>query len=271
MKNFLYKIYRKLPLKLRLKIQEALPILASQKFNVISGRVHYNSNSLKTDFIFYAPIRMFNKASKKGIENAIIKNIQFAVNQKKEGIILDVGLNYGFLSLVWSKLNKSLEIIGFEANQYILDYVKRAITENNISNFKVHNVFVSDQDQNAVRVKNGLNTGVYSYGNLIEEKSELIDTITVDQYFIEEKINKPLLAIKIDTDGADYEVLKGSEKVIDMFMPYIAIELNGDIRILEFLNSKGYILRDMNGVIIDLNSKIDVNKQSLCNVFASSK
>jgi hypothetical protein len=54
-------------------------------------------------FTFVAPTRMMVKAEKKGIENYITKYIFENTRDMKNGVIIDVGANFGFLSLVWGE------------------------------------------------------------------------------------------------------------------------------------------------------------------------
>lgn len=270
MKQFLYFFYKKLPLNIKQGLQKLIPFVIKQSFNVVSGTINYNTGNSNVDFKFYAPVRMFLKAKKTGIENTIIRNINNFVSGKSNGVILDVGLNYGFLSLVWSKANSGLEVIGFEANVNILKRVEMSIIESKINNLILKNNFVSDTDGGQVGVENLLNTGVYLEEDSIGEQNiDTVSTISLDNFVLREIPKKKILAIKIDTDGSDYKVLRGCQKVIDEFSPYIAVELNGDMKILEFLKMKGYSIFDMNGDHVDVCSELDLNSDSLCNVFAS--
>ncbi len=52
-------------------------------------------------FSFFAPIRIAVKAKKRGMENKLLRNSIQLINQmdKPNPVILDIGSNYGFISL----------------------------------------------------------------------------------------------------------------------------------------------------------------------------
>ncbi|MBC8883192.1 hypothetical protein H9X57_06595 [Flavobacterium piscinae] len=64
----------------------------------------------KGKFYFFASIKVVHKAKTKGIENKLLKNTIYLLtkNEISEPVILDVGANYGFISLaLQSNLSKN--------------------------------------------------------------------------------------------------------------------------------------------------------------------
>lgn len=267
MKSFFYSIYKSLPLSFRLLLQKTTPFVFLQKFSLIDGPISYTLLNKKVNFKFAAPLKMFQKAKRSGIENQIIRNVANNIRDKQNGLIFDVGLNYGFLSLVWSKTFANHDIYGFEANSEISAVVEKMKVENGIQNLHVINAFVSNKNNRSMNVTKGIYTGSYEATEETNNTDDVIGTIILDDFMDSLSTQKPVLAIKIDTDGADYEVLQGCERIINKYKPFIAIELNGDVRIFEYLFAKGYKLFDMEGTPIEFDSRFDVNNPVRCNIF----
>ena len=81
--------------------------------------------------------------------------------------------------------------------------------------------------------------------------------------------NKKIGGIKIDTEGEDFKVLKGSELIIKKHKPEIIIEVREEnkMQIQQFLNINGYTIFDAGY----LNKNIDLNKtfiDGVLNVYA---
>jgi hypothetical protein len=68
-------------------------------------------------FSFFAPIRIAVKAKKRGIENKLLRNSIQLINQldTPNPVVLDIGSNYGFISLaLQTNLNSGATIYAFE-------------------------------------------------------------------------------------------------------------------------------------------------------------
>jgi FkbM family methyltransferase len=250
-------------------LQRTTPFFFSQKYSLVEGRINYILLNKEIDFTFAAPLKMFQKAKLKGIENRIISNVTENIKDKQNGLILDVGMNYGFLSLIWSKTFNSNDVYGFEANSEIAAVVDKMKRANGIDNLHCINSFVSNINNATMRVTKGIYTGSYDEveNQEINNMASLVQTIVLDDFIDSLPTHKPVLAIKIDTDGADYKVLQGCERIIDKHKPYMAVELNGDVRILDYLFARGYKLYDMEGAAIEFDSRYNVNDPKRCNIF----
>jgi FkbM family methyltransferase len=267
MKRLFYSIYKSLPLVFRLLLQKAIPFLFSQKYSLMEGQIRYKLLNRELDFKFAAPLKIFQKAKLSGIENQIIRYVANNIKDKQNGLIFDVGLNYGFLSLVWSKTFVNNDVYGFEANSEISSVVEKIKIDNGIQNLHVITAFVSNENNKSIHVTKGIYTGSYEAIEQFKDTDDVIETIILDDFMDSLSTQKPVLAIKIDTDGADYEVLQGCERIIRIHKPFIAIELNGDVRILEYLFARGYKLYDMGETPIEFDSRFNVNDPKRCNIF----
>ena len=166
------------------------------------------------DFFFQAPFQVLYRAETKGIESSLLTCILKLINPKDE--IIDIGANYGFISLISGFYVKEScgKIYSFESEKFIYENLKETIEKNNlVETIETYHAFVWSNDK----------------GNRIT-----IDTLLNGRL-------SNLSLIKIDTDGSDFECLRGCENIIDKFKPFIIIELNqnGDI-IIKWLKDNGY-------------------------------
>ncbi len=182
-----------------------------------SGTIHWNNYS----FYFTASYSTFYKASTKGIENQICRVILNNVDHNE--FFIDVGANYGFISLVASF--KVDNVISFEINPVISNVLKKTITKNKLDHkIDIRGFGVGDKHNRDIYLK---------YGSK-ELKSKIA---TLDSF----EWNRKIGAIKIDIDGEDYRVLLGAKKILKKHSPIIIIEMNDNIELIyDTLLNTGY-------------------------------
>ena len=78
-----------------------------------------------------------NKISDEKVYN-IIKNLV-----KADSIVLDVGANYGQLSILWSQCKANVTVYAFEASTYIFSILSKNVSVNSV-NVKPINSFVGN-------------------------------------------------------------------------------------------------------------------------------
>ena len=165
------------------------------------------------NFYFRAPLQILRKANLNGIESSLTRSIIKLINL--ESNVIDIGANYGFITLVCSKYvkNGGGKVYSFESNEIFSKNLESSIIENNLTNTKLYNQFVGDKVTSTTK----------TVDSLIFEHCKKIDLI------------------KIDTDGTDLNCLKGCDKIIKAFKPIIVIEINNNLeQIIKFLIQKGY-------------------------------
>lgn len=205
-------------------------------------------------FIFNAPLKMAIKAKKYGIENKLLKNSLFLLNQK--GIdsvnILDVGANYGFVSLVLQKcLPSTTKIFSFEPHPEVFNVLKETILENKMENIKLKNVAVGNEN-------NEIDICLFGQSSVVtQEKNDrrITRKIKVEQIKLDDFIQKESIVphfIKIDVDGYELNVLEGLKESIIKYKPVMVVETNEDQQVISFLKEMNYELFDL-----DLNPHID--------------
>ena len=182
---------------------------------------------------------------------------------RKEGIYIDIGAHTGMYTMTSVKANSANKVISIEP--YYLN-MARLITNLRLNQMvkNVNPVLVAVSNIDTVLNFN-INTD-YSYlskGGKIDTNGIPTKVIKLDSLDLDTNKNK-ILGIKIDTEGEDFKVLEGSQKLIEKFRPKIIIEVreNNKKNIKFFLESFNYDFYIVN----DLNEKINLENLTISNV-----
>lgn len=151
---------------------------------------------------------------------ALIFTIRRLTKGKNDGaIILDVGCFNGSTSIFLHKHFKNSKVIGFEAGKR--SFQKALEKTSGISQIKIENYAVSDFCGVAEffitdnKVSSSLNPLTGSDSHFITESVETVNTITLDEYFVREGLqNENVLALKLDVQGHETQVLKGASATL---------------------------------------------------------
>ena len=160
-------------------------------------------------------------------------------------VVLDVGANMGYYTLLSAKLMKGTgKIYAFEPTSGGFKRLKTNISLNNFNNIKIENIGLSNENK---KIKAKIRHS-WKLDGLVEPKEDNINMMKLDDYLQKNKINK-VNFIKIDVDGYEYEVLKGAEKTLKKDKPVLCLEM-GDYEgknpgysrqeIISLLNSLNY-------------------------------
>lgn len=185
-----------------------------------------------------------------------------------EGTFIDVGAHTGLYSLTSLKANKTNEVVCIEPHfmnlsRLITNLRLNGLTKNSKTILGAASNFTGDTKFNILTEKSYL-----SKGGKIDEKGFDVKVYSLDDLYYS-KLEKPLQAIKIDTEGEDYNVLLGSEKLIRDFRPKIIIEVREEnkFEIQSFFSKYNYKIFNISDLINDIDlRKIEIN--NIINVFA---
>ena len=246
LKYNLYKILLKILPKTTLKYLGKLKILKplrdflfgrnNQSF--FSDYIHWNEE----EFYFYASPQVLYKAKKRGIESSLLRAIIKIINNNSN--IIDIGANYGFLTIVLAKyvFERNGKIFSFECDSNIFEFLKKFIDKNNLTNVELFNYFIGKENLNNKKTVNSLLSKSYV----------------------------PIDLIKIDTDGSDLECLRGCSEIIFRYHPIIVIESNDNLEfIVNYLKKCGYNYYH-NQYLVEYQEN-DLNKEEVPNLIASTK
>jgi len=178
----------------------------------------------------------------------------------KDYVVFDIGSSYGVMSaLISSLIGEGGKVFAFEANSEILNTAEELISANSFNNrVRFHNYVVGNYDQKEIDfyvipghngVASSLNENIL---NNKEAKKVKVPTIKIDN-FCEENHIMPN-CIKIDVEGAEFIVLDGMRKILEVKSPDIVLEthglgisgIEGSLKnIFDLLDSYQYLYFDM--------------------------
>tara|TARA_Y100000389_G_scaffold204677_1_gene258797 strand:+ start:5261 stop:6067 length:807 start_codon:yes stop_codon:yes gene_type:complete len=158
----------------------------------------------------YAYVKGFEKRKKKLIDTYLINKIDF----NDEDVILDVGANNGDFYLCF---DKKINYYGYEPSPMVYANLEHNVLNQNLfntalwkSSVKKIEFYLKDEfgDSSIIPIKN------------FSEKI-VINTTTLDNVI--DEISKPIKLIKLESEGAEPEILEGLKKNLSL-VEYITID-----------------------------------------------
>ncbi|MBI3235027.1 MAG: FkbM family methyltransferase [Bacteroidetes bacterium] len=172
-------------------------------------------------------------------------NLSSIVNDCKlseNDIIIDVGANIGDTVALVRKVSNA-QIICIEGDVNYFKYLQENTT--NDKNITLIQSFVGENsqiDNTSLKIENGT-------ARLVEDSNHKTEIKSLDDLLFDSLSNSKLSLIKIDTDGFDNKIIRGSKKLIEKHKPTLFFEydpyflkLNQEqgIDIFETLTNWGY-------------------------------
>ena len=181
------------------------------------------------------------------------------------GLCLDVGAAAGYSTKRMLSANSECKVMAFEPFEGNLPHLKNVLdgikgwelVSKAASNFSGKGgFFVSSTVKGTEENWQGL-IGYSSIGRLVPlEKIKSYDsdlTSIVDVCCIDEYVTEHVLFMKMDVQGAEFEVLQGAKETIENYgISLIFTEFSGDIRMLELIRDLGYVIFDTKYLFIPL-------------------
>ncbi len=158
----------------------------------------------------------------------------------KKGTFVDVGANVGRYSMmVANNLKDKGRLVSIEPEPEVFETLKKNAELNKIKNAVLINTacFSRNKNMKFYITKSLGEHSLYGKGKCIKIRARKLDDILKER-----KINDVNL-IKIDVEGAEFEVIKGAAKTISMQKPMIIFESLEEERaskITKFLKKEGY-------------------------------
>jgi FkbM family methyltransferase len=142
-----------------------------------------------------------------------LTNLIAAVAKQEGGLLLDVGANFGYYSLLWCGLRGENRSIAFEASPKVLPHLQENIAMNNLADrIDLRGMAASNATGEVIFNVGPMDQtgwGGISCGKLCE------GMVQVPAIRLDEVIDEPMIALlKIDCEGADYLVLQGAEGLL---------------------------------------------------------
>jgi FkbM family methyltransferase len=160
---------------------------------------------------------------------------------------VDVGVNIGQTLLRLKTICPDIKYIGFEPNSTCIAYSHRLTKTNSFTDCIIQNVALSTHVSNLVLGKSLITDSRASLisslrPNFFSEK-EFVLALDYQSFYLKEKIG----FVKIDVEGAEYEVLKGMEKAIIKHQPIVVCEVldSHSAEVLDFTQKRAMLVCEL--------------------------
>jgi len=220
----------------------------------------YSKFYFKVNISKYGEFKLHNKFFFSNFENWSEKHNSLfneAIDQSSDKkIIIDVGAHIGLFSLCAAKNSKSYsKIYAFEPSQVNYSYFENHIKKNNFENkIKPFKLLLGDTikilDFFSEKDVSGKNSTV-NYSNF--KKIEKVNQTTLDTFCYENQVIPDI--IKIDAEGAELDILRGSKVILKKYKPTIYLSVHPKIlsyknqstdEVYKFLKNFDYRIFDKN-------------------------
>ncbi|MDR4503636.1 MAG: FkbM family methyltransferase [Candidatus Scalindua sp.] len=155
--------------------------------------------------------------------------------EKGGSVFVDIGANVGFFSLLGSYTFNN--VISFEPTPKSNNALKNHIRLNKINNIQVYDYALSDTKGTMTLYENPYNAG----GNRLDKFADemisksgrddwvhyMVDVVTLDE-ILDDNNQDTISLIKIDVEGHETKVLKGSRHTLSKYRPIIYAEIGGE-------------------------------------------
>lgn len=228
-------------------LNKLLRLRSSERFSLYKTSLgfYYLPNDAKDDIIV--------QAMKKGniFESEIVETAKSYIG--KDTTVLDVGSNLGQMSLLFSDfVGKEGTVYSFEADDFIIELLKKNIEVNNRRNIIVIDKAVYDKCGSTMfyPVQDFKRFSSYGSYGLSPQANEgrMVSTITIDSL----NIMTPISFMKVDVQGSDLFALKGAVETINRFRMPIIFEYES-----QFQDEFNTSWQDYIDFIDQINYKID--------------
>ena len=201
----------------------------------------------------------------------ISKIIEFKCKKKNKIVFYDVGANIGTHSIALSNIfKKKIVIRAFEAQSNIYEMFNQSIKINNLNNIELYHNAVSDKNDEIIRIDLPDYSKLNNFGGLeLFKPFQNSDNAQMQKSGIFEEVksikldifNEEVDFIKIDVEGMENLVLKGSKNLIVNHRPFLFMELlKSKLEdVTEFFKDKDYNIysKGMDAFIIPVESKVN--------------
>lgn len=164
------------------------------------------------------------------------KMLEFLKNASKDKYVLDIGANHGIFAVPASKLG--YKVLGFEPVSTNIHSLVRAREINDLDNFEMFHlalssenkeieIFVPECHDNASLSKDA------AISNMIgkDYKVEKVGAVRFDDWIKDHPNFKDIGFIKIDTQGAEYDILSGMRDfLMNITGVYLIVEFEGHLQ-----------------------------------------
>lgn len=151
-----------------------------------------------------------------------------SINFKEGDVVIDIGANVGCVSIYLAKKYPFLKIYSFEAHPINYQNLLKNIELNNVSNIVPNNLIVLDRDDDFLDIELNLyNSGSTS---IFKTNKNSINTFNVKTISLDTIIKNfeisDIKFLKLDCEGSEFTILNSSNKVREINIENIAVEIH---------------------------------------------
>jgi len=174
------------------------------------------------------------------------KRLAFEREISPGSVIYDIGANVGYFSLLASVLSgEKGQVYAFEPLSRNVSFLKKHINLNRLSNIQIIEAAVSSESGEAL-----FNIGASTAMGHISEFGKLrVRMVSLDNLVSSGELQPPDY-MKIDVEGAEYDVLKGAENLIETFQPILFLDTHqreAHQKTINFLEQHHYQIEILDG------------------------
>lgn len=132
----------------------------------------------------------------------------------KPKTVIDVGANYGLISIIASTKIRPERLISIEASSKLIPYITKNLIQNSVDNYELIHAICSDVSEESSVFSINPNTSQDNRvtGATNKWKMENVISVSID-HLIGDEIDQSIF-IKIDTQGFEEKVLSGAENLL---------------------------------------------------------
>jgi FkbM family methyltransferase len=144
-----------------------------------------------------------------GMINEIFIKKNYMFNSKTDApFIIDCGANIGLSAIFFKKIYPKSKIICFEPDPKIFELLKFNLNQFNYNDIQIFNTAVWIRDEKLIFETDK------SWGGKIVSDSNNNNTISIDAINFNEYLHEKVDFLKIDIEGAEYDVIKNCSELI---------------------------------------------------------
>jgi FkbM family methyltransferase len=145
---------------------------------------------------------------------------------KKGDVVLDIGANIGYYSVLLSKIvGEKGKILCFEPTSCYQKTLNLNLSANKISNVEVYRFGLSDEKKKLTIYIGECSATMHPAGNNSTGVTEEIELLTLDEFIMDSNL-KRIDFIKIDVDGHEPLFFNGAWRTLDQYDPIILLEIS---------------------------------------------
>ena len=229
---------------LKLPIIKRLIPSIIKKLNIKSKNIYRDSVYYNLDLRYFVDRNFYLY----GWDEEIIKYLNLIIKKNNINTFLDIGSCWGIYTLKVAKQNPNIKIFSFDVFIENINRLKLMLEKNKFDNVKTFNLAIGLDKKIEKFAVNEEFSPNYAR-DLVGKKKIEVQQDKIDNLI--EYSNK-IIAIKIDVERMELDVLKGAENLLKKNKCFIIVETDqNEINVINFLNSIGYQKIEHNFKTID--------------------